>query len=83
MGSEFSRAMKWQGKDEDIFWSEVARFIYYINAMIQQENLSKPRQRELYMVREVALDKFIQSNIYGGSVESLQKYFDDFALIGR
>jgi hypothetical protein len=39
LGSEFSRAMKWQGKDDAIFWSEVSRFLDYLNSMILQPGL--------------------------------------------
>jgi hypothetical protein len=83
LGSEFSRAMKWQGQDDAIFWSEVSRFLDYINSMILQPGLPKHRQKELFRVREVATDKFLGTSLYGGSAESLQRYFDDFAILSR
>lgn len=81
LGSEFSRAMKWKGKDDKVFWSEVERFLEYINAMIAQPGLTVHRKKELLRVREVCADKFIDAQMYGGSVDSLQKYFDDYVLL--
>ena len=83
IGSEFSRAMKWKGKNEEIFWSEAARFLEYINTMIHQQKLPRHRKKELLIVREVVCDKFTSGNQYNGSVEGLQNYFDQFASIAR
>lgn len=83
LGSEFSRAMKWQGKNEKYFWSEVDRFFEYIDAMITQPNLPEDRSLELTQLREVCKDKFLNTNIYAVKVESIQSYFDEFALIAR
>lgn len=81
IGSEFSRAMKWKGKNDEIFWSEAGRFLEYINTMIYHQKLPKHRKRELLIVRELVCDKFTDGNQYGGTVQGLQNYFDAFALI--
>ena len=83
IGSEFSRAMKCKNKDEKLFWGAVERFLELINLSIIDPRLTKSEKQEIRYVKEVACDKFLGTNEYGGSVESLQKYFDDFALIAR
>lgn len=83
IGSEFSRASKWKEKDTEIFWSTVERFLELVNLSLHDPKLTPSQRKELSRIKEVSLDKFSNAGQYGGSEQSLQNYFDQFALVSR
>lgn len=82
IGSEISRASKWTSRNP-----ELARAALYRGLALFDLTLDDPRHRqaparlrELARAREVVVDLFAGSNQYGSTADSLQRYFDAFAL---
>ncbi|GAH13639.1 unnamed protein product, partial [marine sediment metagenome] len=55
IGSEVSRACKWQGKDENIFWGAVVRTLELFDLTLMDSRW-RGRLREIARVREVFCD---------------------------
>jgi hypothetical protein len=83
IGSEVSRASKWQGKDEKMFQDAALRGLELFDL-----TLADPRWRgrltEIARAREVFCDVvWNESKEYGSSLKDLDKYFFDFALMAQ
>jgi hypothetical protein len=85
VGSEISRAVKWQGRQPDLSERALHRALELLDLtrMDPRWRQSLPRLRELGRVREVVVDYLAGSNEYGSTAASLQKYFDAYALAAR
>lgn len=82
IGSEVSRAVKWQHKNPEIYKSSVYRAIELLDL-----TLSDPRRRyrckEITRAKEVLCDAWFGGKLYGSTLESLEKYFNPFAIAAR
>ena len=85
IGSEISRAVRWSAKNPDTAQAAFYRALELIDLTLDdpRHRQSFPRLREIARTREVVVDFFAGSNVYGSTSASLQKYFDQFALASR
>jgi hypothetical protein len=85
IGSEVSRAIKWTGRQPHLARGALERALELIDLTLDdpRHRQSPARLRELARVREVVVDFFDGPNEYGATSESLQKYFDAYALAAR
>jgi hypothetical protein len=79
IGSEVSRAARWQGRNEARFQSAVDRALDLFDLTLADTRWSG-RRWEIARAREVFCDAFYGGFLYGTSFSGLQKYFDQFAL---
>lgn len=82
IGSEVSRARKWQGKDENIFWGAVERALELFDLTLEDQRW-RGRLREIARVREVFCDAILGGKNYQTSLKDLERYFLPFALSTR
>jgi hypothetical protein len=85
VGSEISRAARWASRNP-----ETARAALYRALDLLDLTLADPRHRttparlrEIARAREVVVDFFDGPNQYRSTAQSLQQYFDAFALAAR
>ena len=85
VGSEISRAVKWTGRNDQIARGAFERALELIDLTLDdpRHRQSLARLRELARTREVVVDFFDGTNVYGSTAAGLQKYFDDYALAVR
>lgn len=82
IGSEVSRAGKWQGKDENIFWGAVERTLELFDLTLEDKRWRR-RLREIARVREVFCDAVLGGKEYGSSLEGLEQYFFFFTVAAQ
>ena len=82
IGSEISRAAKWQGRDKEIFENTVDRALELFDLTLDDPRW-KSRLREIARAREVFCDIIFGEKQYNTSLEDLDKYFTQFALAAR
>ncbi len=82
IGSEISRAGRWQGKDEELFNGAVERALELFDLTLEDPRWRK-RMREIARVREVFCDTVFGKKEYQSSLEDLLRYFDQFAYAVR
>ncbi len=82
IGSEVSRACRWQGQDEELFWSAVERALELFDLTLADSRW-QGRRREVARAREVFCDALWGGKLYRSSLEDLVGYFDQFALAAR
>jgi hypothetical protein len=82
IGSEVSRARKWQGKDEKFFQGAVSRALELFYLTIADPRW-RTRLKELCRLREVFCDTISGGKEYNSSFEDLDKYFYYFARAAR
>lgn len=85
VGSEVSRAARWSGRNPDLARGALYRALELFDLTLADPRHRKAptRLREIARAREVVADFFAGSNEYGSTAESLQKYFDAFAIAAR
>ena len=83
IGSEVSRARKWEGKDESIFWGAVDRALELFDLTLMDSRWRKGRLLEIARVREVFCDALFGGKNYQSSLEDLERYFLLFAFLVR
>ena len=85
IGSEVSRAARWRARNPELAQSAFYRALELIDFTLDdpRHRRSRARLRELTRTREVLVDFFAGEYRYGSTAESLQKYFDAFALAAR
>ena len=87
IGSEVSRAIKWTAKGKtDRATRAVYRALELIDLSIASAQkldmpMRKGRLRELCRCREELCAFFLGDNEYGSDAKTLQRYFDQFALL--
>lgn len=82
IGSEVSRASRWQNKDKKLFWGAVERALELFDLTLG-DNRWKGRRLEIARAREVFCDAVSDRKEYGSSLEDLDRYFLQFALAAR
>jgi hypothetical protein len=85
IGSEVSRAARWQSRNPDLAQSALYRALELFDLTLADERhrRSRPRLREIARAREVVADFFAGENQYGSTAASLQRYFDAYAMAAR
>lgn len=85
VGSEISRAAKWQARDAARARAALYRGLELIDLTLDdpRHRRSLSRLREIARARELVVDFFDGPNAYGSTAASLQKYFDEFAVAAR
>jgi hypothetical protein len=85
VGSEVSRGIRWTSRNPALAEGAWHRALELLDLTLDDPKLrqSRPRLREVARAREVVVDFFAGSNAYGSSAQSLQKYFDAYALAAR
>jgi hypothetical protein len=85
IGSEISRATKWSGRNETLARGALERALELIDLTLDdpRHRQSPARLREIARAREVVVDFFDGPNEYQSTAESLQRYFDAYALAAR
>jgi hypothetical protein len=79
IGSEVSRAAKWQNKNDELFIGAVERALELFDLTLGDPRWNG-RLREIARAREVFCDAVYGGKLYKSSFDDLQKYFDQFAL---
>ncbi len=82
IGSEVSRAIISEGKDEKRFNGAVERALELFDLTLDDERW-RGRLREIGRAREVFCDAISGGREYGSSLKDLDRYFFDFALVAR
>lgn len=83
IGSEVSRACKWQGKDKNIFWNAVKRALELFDLTLEDSRWRGGRLREIARVREVFCDAVLGGKNYQTSLKDLERYFLPFVFLAR
>jgi len=82
IGSEVSRAIKWQNKNVQIFHNAIFRALELLDLTI-----SDPRRlaglKEITRTKEILCDSVFGENQYQTSLNDLDRYFTKFALMAR
>lgn len=85
VGSEVSRAAKWRSRNSEMATGALHRALELFDLMLDDPRWreSRARLREIARAREVVADWLTGPNTYGSTAESLQKYFDAYAVAAR
>lgn len=83
VGSEVSRAAKWQGKDEPLFRGAVDRALELFDLTLIDSRWRGARAGEIARAREVFCDAVYGGMLYQSSLNGLIAYFDHFAFAAR
>ena len=82
VGSEVSRAQRWRTKDPLLFDSAMIRALELLDLSMQDPRW-RHRLKELARAREMLCDAWLGGAEYKTELESLNRYFFDFALAAR
>lgn len=82
IGSEVSRARKWQKKDENIFWGAVERALELFDLTFTDHRW-RGRLQEIGRVKELFCDAITGGKEYGSSLQDLERYFLHFVFAAR
>lgn len=82
IGGEVSRASRWQGKDEKLFWGAVERALELFDLTLEDSRWIG-RRLEIARAREVFCDAVYGGKLYKNSLSDLARYFDQFAYAVR
>jgi hypothetical protein len=85
VGSEISRTARWTARNPEVAERAFHRALELLDLTLDdpRHRASLPRLRELARCREVVVDFFAGPNEFGSTAESLQRYFDAFAVAAR
>lgn len=82
IGGEISRAIKQQGKNNDLFGKAIERALEFLDLTI-----ADPRHtaglKELTRAREILCDAAFGDSLYQTTLSDLDNYFFRFALVAR
>lgn len=82
IGSEVSRMIRWQGKDQELYKGAFYRALELFDFALEDPRW-KGRRREIARVREIFCDAVFGKKEYKTSLEDLLRYFDQFAYAAR
>ena len=80
IGSEVSRARLSQGKNDARFWGAVERGLELFNLTLRDSRWGE-RRKEISRAYEVFCDAVLGGEVYNSDLESLDRYFMNFALL--
>ena len=80
IGSEVGRAAKWHGKDDNYFWGAVTRAMELFDLTQSDRRWSK-RRLEINRGKELFADAVLGGTEYKTTLQDLEKYFMQFAMI--
>jgi hypothetical protein len=82
IGSEVSRAIRWHGRDEKLFWSSVERALelFYLT---MSDLRWHHRLKEITRLHEVFCDAVLGGEEYNSQLQEIERYFFYFALYSR
>lgn len=83
IGSEVHRALCSRGTDRKLFSGAVDRALELFDLTLQNPRLHGGRLWEIARAREVFCDAVLGGTEYGSSLEDLDRYFLQFALVAR
>ena len=85
VGSEVSRTLRWKSRDANIALRAMHRALELIDLTLADPRCrrSVARLREIARAREVFVDFVEGSNQYRSTGDSLQRYFDAYAVASR
>lgn len=75
IGSEVSRAYKWQGRDRKIFWGAVERALELFDLTLEDKRWRGGRLREIARARELFCDAIYGGKEYKTRLGDLDRYF--------
>ena len=82
VGSEISRALRWQGKDDKLFQGAIERAFELLYFTLGDPRWQR-RLKEIARARELLCDAIFGGKEYKSSLENLERYFFQFALASR
>jgi hypothetical protein len=82
VGSEVSRAQRWQNKDPLLFERAMVRALELLDLSISDPRW-RHRLKELVRAREMLCDAWLGGLEYRTEIEELNRYFFNFALAAR
>jgi len=82
IGSEIGRAIKWQNKNEELFWNAIERGFELLDLTIADPRWRK-RLKELTRVREFLNDAILGEKEYGSVLKDFEEYFFQFAFAAQ
>lgn len=82
VGSEVSRALRWQNKDILLFDGAMIRALELLDLSIRDSRW-RHRLKELARAREMLCDAWFGGKEYRSELEGLNRYFFNFALAAR
>lgn len=82
IGSEVSRAIRWQDKDKKLFDGAVERALELFDITLDDPRW-KGRRLEIARAREVFCDTIFGDKKYHTTLNDLLRYFDQFAYAAR
>lgn len=82
IGSKISRAIRWQGGDEKLFWSAVERALELLY-LTMSDSRWHHRLKEITRLHEVFCDAILGGKEYDSRLQDLERYFFYFALYSR
>ena len=82
IGSEVSRASRWQGKEDGLFQGAVGRALELFDLTIRDVRWKK-RLKEVMRAREVFCDAISGGRAYHSKLKEIESYFFHFALAAR
>jgi len=82
VGSEVSRALRWKTRNPEIAKHAIERVLELLDLTLTdpRHRRSVARLREIARTREILVDFLVGSNEYKSTGDSLQRYFDAFAV---
>lgn len=82
IGSEISRAIRWQKSDERLFWGAIERTLelFYLTVA---DSRWRNRLKEIVRLREVFCDAVLGGKDYGSCLKDIERYFFHFALYSQ
>lgn len=84
IGSEISRAIKWKQKGRQEIWQAAFdRSLELFDLTKEVNTIPSSQKSEIHRSREVWCDFMVGDNEYKSTAESIQKYFDEFAIAAR
>ena len=78
IGSEISRASRWQNKDKKLYEGALERALELFDLTLEDSRLAG-RRWEIARAREVFVDAIYGGKEFGSTFEDLQRYLDQFA----
>lgn len=79
IGSDVSRAARFENQDKKLFWGAVARALELFDLTLEDPRW-RGRLKEVGRAREVFCDAVYGGKLYKSSLKDLTRYFDQFAL---